>query len=202
MKNRLTSRRELLLQALPACTLCLGITRLSFGAATYQVAQPLPFSKRIAEKVDMSYSDFFRSQYGSIIPMLKYLSDQIGKEKFFEILKKGVDEYLSRMNAANKKEFKSDLANYVVGFKSNVTYQHALTYSFIKETEKEVEFSITECLWAKTFRQFDAADLGYAMICYPDVPYIKVYNPKITLNRPKVLMQGDDECRFRYTMEA
>jgi len=202
MNNRLTSRRKFLFQALPACSLCLGISRLSLGAAT-QEAQPLPFSKRIAEKMDITYEDYFARMYGSTISVLKYLRDQIGKERFIEMLEKGVDEQftnLSRMNAANKRFI--NLATYVAGFKSDVTLQHALTYTFIKETEKEVEFSIRECLWAKTFRQSDAADLGYAMICYNDLPLVKLMNPKITLNRPKVLMQGDDECRFRYTMEA
>jgi hypothetical protein len=59
---------------------------------------------------------------------------------------------------------------------------------------------ITECLWARTFREAKAGDLGYAMICHGDIASTKAYNPKITLNRPKILMNGDDECRFHWVM--
>ena len=40
------------------------------------------------------------------------------------------------------------------------------------------------------------------MICHGDIAATKAYNPKIKLNRPKVLMNGDDECRFHWIMEA
>jgi hypothetical protein len=40
------------------------------------------------------------------------------------------------------------------------------------------------------------------MICNPDSAYLKAYNPKIKLDRPKLLMRGDNECRFIFTMTA
>ena len=61
---------------------------------------------------------------------------------------------------------------------------------------------ITECLWAKTFRQANAAEIEYATMCNTDAAALKAYNPKITLNRPKLILQGDNECRFRWTMGA
>jgi len=86
MNDQLTSRRELLLYVLPACSLCLGFSRL--GVAAAQKAQPLPLAKRATEKMEISYEDYFKFSYGEMIPVLKNLSDQIGKEKFIEMLKK------------------------------------------------------------------------------------------------------------------
>jgi hypothetical protein len=57
-------------------------------------------------------------------------------------------------------------------------------------------------IFSRIFRQANAADIGYAMICYPDVPILKAFNPKITLNRPKVLMHGDSECRFQWVVKT
>jgi hypothetical protein len=81
-------------------------------------------------------------------------------------------------------------------------YQHALTFEFIKDTEKEAEARITECLCAKPFRQANAAGIGYSAMCNTDAAALKAYNPKITLNRPKPLMQDDNERRFHWTMGA
>jgi len=158
----------------------------------------------VAEKTDMSYEDLFKFSYGYMIPMLKNLSDQIGKDKFIEMLKKAASEAAVKEAEADfKNQPKRDLAAFIADMKKpGPLYQHALTFEFIKDTEKEAEVRITECLWAKTFRQANAADIGYAAVCNPDVAVLKAYNPKIVLNRPKLLMQGDNECRFRWTMGA
>ena len=200
MNDQLTSRRELLLYVLPACSLCLGFSRL--GVAAAQKPAPLPLSKRATEKMEISYEDYFKFSYGEIIPVLKNLSDQIGKEQFIEMLKKAASEAAARnAEAAFKNQPKRDLASYIEGMRNpGPLYQHALTFEFIKDTEKEAEVRITECLWAKTFRQANAAEIGFATMCNTDVAALKAYNPKITLNRPKLLMQGDNECRFRWTM--
>jgi hypothetical protein len=57
-------------------------------------------------------------------------------------------------------------------------------------------------LWAKAFRDENAGDLGYAMVCYPDYAVAKGLNPKLKLIRTKTLMQGDDSCSLRYVMEG
>ncbi len=72
----------------------------------------------------------------------------------------------------------------------------------MKDTQKEAEVRVTECLWARTFRQANAADIGYSMICHGDIAATSAYNPKIVMSRPKLLMKGDDECRFRWVMEV
>jgi hypothetical protein len=206
MNQRLTSsRRELLLNVLPACSLCLGCTKLAaIAAAMPQKPQPTPLSKRSAEKADMTYEDIFKFAYGEVIPVLKNLSGQIGKDRFLEMLQKATsEEAVHEVEEAFRKQPKRDLATLLADLKKpSPLYQHALTFEFVKDTEKEVEVKITECLWAKTFRQANAADIGYSLICHGDVAATKAYNPKIKLTRSKILMKGDDECRFRYVMEA
>ena len=86
--------------------------------------------------------------------------------------------------------------------KADSLYQHVLNFELVKDTEKEVDVRVAECLWAKTFRKANAADLGYSLICHGGIAATKAYNPKITMTRPKLLMKDDDECRFRWVMEA
>jgi hypothetical protein len=67
---------------------------------------------------------------------------------------------------------------------------------------RKVEIKITECLWAKTFRAANAADIGYATICYSDFAGAVAFNPKMRLVRTKTLMQGHDCCNHRWVLEA
>ena len=206
MGNQITSRRELLVRIFPACSLCLGVSRFALSSTVVQVEQSLPFEKRVAEKTDMSYVELFSFAYRGLIPILQNLSNQVGKEKFLEMLKKATYEAAFQQAEATAKQtpgLGNDMATLMYFMKNpNAIYQHALTYKILKDTEKEAEVSITECLWAKTFRQLNAGDIGYALICQGDFGSMEAFNRKIKLNRPKVLMQGDDECLFQYRMQA
>ncbi len=200
-----SSRRELLLKVLPACSICLGCSRVvGMAAAMPQKQQSAPSGNKYAEKSGMSYEEVFKFAYGGAIPVMKNLSYQIGKEKFLELLQKATSAAaVQEMKERYRDEPKRDLTTLMADLKKpDSLYQHTLTFDIPKDTEKEVEVRISQCLWAKTFREAHAEDYGYAMICHGDIAATKAYNPKITLNRPKLLMKGDDECRFRYTMEV
>jgi hypothetical protein len=206
MNNHLPSRRKLLSQVLPACSICFGFARLSNGSIGAQQSQVLPVEKKAAQKADMSYADLFSFSYGKIIPVFQSLCDQIGKEKFIDILRLATyDKAFRSMEAMarNMPEVERNLPTFISFLRNpNAVFQNTLTYEILKDTEKEAEIKITECLWANTFRKLNAAEIGYAFVCIDDEASVKAYNPKITLNRPKLLMRGDDECRYLYRMLA
>jgi hypothetical protein len=56
----------------------------------------------------------------------------------------------------------------------------------------------TECLWAKTFVDAGAGDLGNAAICHGDYAFARSFNPGIEMVRDKTLMQGHAYCNHRY----
>ena len=198
------NRRDLLLKVLPACSLCLGCSRLGMAAALSQTPSAIPLSAKAAEKTDMTYEDLFKFAYVGMIPVMKNLAAQIGKDKFLEMLMKASSEAAARgVEAEYRDKPKRDLATWMADLKKpGPLYEHTLTYEILKDTEKEAEFRITECLWAKTFRQADAADIGYASICHGDIAAVLAFNPKLKMDRPKILMKGEDECRYHLVMET
>jgi len=56
-------------------------------------------------------------------------------------------------------------------------YENMMLYEVIEESEKVYEMKVTECLWAKTFRDQNAADIGYATICHGDFTEARAYHP-------------------------
>jgi hypothetical protein len=76
--------------------------------------------------------------------------------------------------------------------------KHILTLEIVEDTLQAVEVKVTECLWAKTFREMGAAEIGYRLHCNTDYADCQGFNPKITLTRSKTLMQGDEYCNHRF----
>ncbi len=136
------------------------------------------------------------------MPYMKALAARIGNEKFIGLLHEITGE-MARKGMAGKPLPKRDFATWVAGLKSPPPlYQHALVYEIVEDSAQAFEFRITQCLWAKAFREEDAADIGHASVCYPDFAVASALNPKLKLVRTKTLMQGHDCCNHRYVMES
>lgn len=156
-----------------------------------------------AEKSDMTWEQVFRFTYQrNYIPTMKALQKQIGNEKFIGMLQEGLTAAAiagMAKNPAPNREF----ATWVSGMRAvPPLYQHALLYRVVEDSPKAFEIRVTECLWARMFREENAADIGYAGICHPDYAAASGFNPKIKLIRSKTLMQGHDCCNHRYIVEG
>ncbi|MBM4047180.1 MAG: hypothetical protein FJ279_18915 [Planctomycetes bacterium] len=56
-----------------------------------------------------------------------------------------------------------------------------------------IGYHFTRCMWAEVFRELGEPDLGF-VICAGDEPAVKSHNPKLSFQRSKVLMKGDEVC--------
>lgn len=149
---------------------------------------------------EFSYQDFFNIRYGEFIRLAKDLEEQMGKEKLIEFLKnrtgKQMFEY-GKQQAENSPD--NSLKTYTAQFKSEY-YDKTLTKEVVQETDKVFELKVTECIWAKTFQEYGAEEIGFAAICYGDYSWPKGFNPKIRMERDKTLMQGHDCCNHKYIL--
>ncbi len=124
----------------------------------------------------------------------------IGKDKFIKMLKKASSE-VAEQNVKNiipnlpKNDFDTFINTMVL-----TPFKNTLSMEIVEKTDKVLEIKITECLWAKTIREFkkpDAVDIGYALVCYPEKATTEAFNPKLKVIRTKTLMQGHDCCNSR-----
>lgn len=196
-------RRELLLKIFPSCALlCVGCKS---GPAPQESGEAAPAKHKFQEQSDMTYEQVFRFAFAEgSIPVLKNLADEIGKEKFDALLRRAASKAGAEQTKRNFQDVANrDLAAFLVPLKSaSPLLQHAVSYEFVEDTEKAAELRVTECLWAKVFREMDAAEIGYAAICHPDFAIASAFNPKLKMIRTKTLMQGHDCCNHRWVMGA
>jgi len=201
-----STRREFLTRALPAGTLfCLGCgPLLALGQTQQKPAEEAGKHKFLADS-GMSFKEVYDFAYGgNLIPILQFLCAKIGQEKLIEMLKEAAEEETRRSSRelANKLG-KNDLATYTEDLRKPERFvRHTLTYEIVEDTPKAFELRITECLWAKTFREAKASEIGYAVCCHGDYAGIQAFNPSLEMVRTKTLMQGDAFCNHRFVVKA
>ena len=146
----------------------------------------------------------FRSWF---ISYMKRLQEQIGSEEFLELLTKvGDSHYRSRVNQNFKKIEDKSVRSLIENFwepTQKSKFGNAIMTIEIKDKSKEKGvIKMTECLFAKTFTENDAGDIGYAAICHADFAVAEEFNPNIKLTRNKCLMNGDNCCLFEYLLNT
>jgi hypothetical protein len=160
---------------------------------------------KFLEDSGMSFQEVFKFAYGDAIELMQLFANEIGKQKLLEILKRESEAYATKEAQEYLKKLPhNDFATFRAESKEKPSrfWEHVVTKLITEDTESSFEEKITECLFAKTFREAGAADIGYAYCCYYDFPAAQAYNPKLKLIRTKTLMAGDDCCNPRYIWEG
>lgn len=154
----------------------------------------------------MSFKEVYEFAYKfNYIPILQNLAPYVKNDDFLEILKRAASDEATKSGQADAKKLpKNDFAAFRAEIKKPLDrfWKHVLTLEIVEDTDKAIETKVTECLWAKTFREANASDIGYAIICYPDYASALALNPKLKLIRTKTLMQGNDCCNHRWVWEG
>jgi len=152
-----------------------------------------------------SFKEVFEFAYQQrFIPLMKIMGQEIGREKFISLLQEASSKvrYESSKKQVSNLE-KNDFATYKGTWTTKDHFwDNVLSLDIIENTDSVFEVKVNECLWAKTFKNSDASDIGFACHCHTDFAEVKAFNPKLKLVRTKTLMQGHDCCNFRYTMET
>jgi hypothetical protein len=200
-----SGRRSFLKSVLPGGALmCLGGGCLLGAFQAGEKAKPAAQKHKFLEDSKLSFTDVFIVAYLAPLTIWRGLEGEIGREKLHEMMKRVIDQAAKQQKAQSPgKAGKNDLAAYTRNFREpGGFFQKVLTFQIIEDTPRAFEAKVTECLWAKTYRDFNAADLGYILSCYADFSSAEAFNPKMRLIRTKTLMQGDDCCNHRYVLEA
>jgi len=200
-----SGRRSFLRSVLPgSAMLCLGGGCLLRAFQAEEKAKASGQKHKFLQDSGMSFTEAFIVAYAAPIPIWRGLEGEIGREKLHEMMKRVIDTTArQQMGEFAKKAGKNDLATFAQDFlKPDSIYQKLLTFQVVEDSPKALEVKVAECLWAKTYREANAADLGYILSCYADYASAEGFNPKMRMIRTKTLMQGNDCCNHRYVIEG
>jgi len=144
-----------------------------------------------------TYEEAFRWRYEYYIKLMLRFAEHLGRDRLIEMIKQAADE--NRMaNASDNKDFSFE--KYICP--GDTTYRNMMTWDVVERTDRIYEMRVTECLWTKIFKEFNAEDIGYATVCHGDFADARAAHPKLRLERTKTLMQGHDCCNHRWVFEG
>ena len=200
----LTDRRRFISRIMPACAItCFGLYNgIAFGQ---------PGEEKIIEEVKHKFDNDFEKKishrkltamrYREFISLAKDMKGEFGEERTIEFLKKRTAREMLDYGKKQAEKFgDNSFQKYIEQFRSG--YDKTLTMKIVEDTEKAFELEVTECLWASTFIDAKAMDIGYASICFGDYSWAEGFNPNIKMIRDKTLMQGHECCNHRYILNA
>ena len=170
-------------------------------------SNPFQNKHKFQEPIDYTYEKLFNFTFRSwFISYMKQLQNLIGTDKLLELLKKaGNEHYRSRVKSnfekIEDKSVQSLIENFWEPTQKSKFGNAIMTIEIPDKSRNKGTVKITECLFAKTFRENDAGDIGYAAICHADFAVAEEFNSHLKLTRNKCLMNGDECCLFEYTCD-
>ena len=157
---------------------------------------------KFTEDAGMTFQEVFDFAHKNTISLMQNLANELGEDRLIEILKRAAAEAALQVGQDRAKNLPNHDFAALTGLRDpDRFWKHVLTYDIVEDTDTAFEIRVTECLWAKTFREGDASDIGYATLCHRDFAHCQGFNPKIGMVRTKTLMQGDDCCDHRWVWE-
>jgi predicted ArsR family transcriptional regulator len=148
----------------------------------------------------LSLLDKTRIQAQVLVPLLRALRVQLGKERADAITRNALRDWSKQLFAA--------VGDSVEG--SPRRKWAAMHTALAEVTEREVtaemhrhdtdalEFDITQCRFASFFRALGEPELGALLICATDFDIVAASGGEVSLTREQTLMQGAPSCTFRY----
>jgi hypothetical protein len=198
----LMSRRDFMRKTTATCSLvCCGGVSLSSLLRGGQEANPPTEKHKFLRDAGMSYHDIFQMAVVRLyLPTVKAVAADIGMDNLQRILmedrKKRIADQVKDLPIRDLRAFSQFFKN------PNPFAANSLTMEIVQDSDKVFEMRFSECLWAKTFKEADAADIGFKLICTGDYVTAEAFNPKIKLIRDKTLMQGHDCCNHKYVVQG
>ena len=151
-------------------------------------------SHKFQNQVQITYEQLFRERYTRLVAFFKELEKVVPRAKLLAVLK----DWSKRMSIASVGDERASSFKEFKEYWKTVSYgdyfSQVVSVDFLKETDTELHCNYSECLFAKTFRDLGAEDLGKIIGCDGDHPFVKTMNPNLRLKRTKTLMEGHDQC--------
>jgi predicted ArsR family transcriptional regulator len=148
----------------------------------------------------LSLLDKTRIQAQVLVPVLRALRAELGKEKADAIVSRALRSWSKQLFAAVGDGIEGGPRRKWAALQAawaEISEPHVVAE--VRRHEKEAfDVDITQCRFAEFFRALGEPDLGALLICEADFDVVAVGSDAVSLTRDQTIMQGAPSCTFRY----
>lgn len=76
----------------------------------------------------------------------------------------------------------------------------ALAIEWLRVEPSQLDFNVTRCRYAETYRALGVGEIGGLLSCHRDGEFCAGYDPRMRLERTQTIMDGASHCDFRYSL--
>ena len=148
----------------------------------------------------LSLLDKVRIQAQVLVPVLRALRGELGKEKADAIVKQALRDWSKELFAAvgdsvdGSPRRKWAALHTAMGEIS----EREVTVEMRRQDKEALEFDITSCRFAEFFRALNEPELGALLLCSTDIDIAAAGGDEVNFTREQTIMQGAPSCTFRY----
>ena len=148
---------------------------------------------------DLSFLDKAKIQAQVLVPLVRALRTELGKEKADALVKQALGEWSRQMFASIGKDIEGGRRRWskMQGALNQISLPGVEATDAVKDAEK-LEFDVTRCRYAEFFKALNEPELGALLMCSTDFDIAATSDGEVTLTREQTIMQGAPSCTFRY----
>jgi hypothetical protein len=148
----------------------------------------------------LSLLDKTRIQAQVLVPVLRALRAELGKDKADAIVKQALRDWSKQLFAAigegidgNPRRKWATMHSALGGVSAR-----EVKVEMLRHDKEALEFDVTRCRFAEFFRALGEPELGALLICETDFDIASAGGGEVSLDRAQTIMQGARSCTFRY----
>jgi predicted ArsR family transcriptional regulator len=149
---------------------------------------------------DVSLLDKTRMQAQVLLPVLRALRAELGKDKADAIVKQALRDWSKQLFAAIGEGIEGSPRRKWAAIQSvfGEVSGREVEVEILRHDEEALYLDVTHCRFADFFRALGEPDLGALLICEADFDIASVGEGEVSLDRAQTIMQGAPSCTFRY----
>ena len=148
----------------------------------------------------LSLLDKTRIQAQVLVPVLRALRAELGKEKAQAIVKQALRGWSKELFAAVSNGIEGSPRRKWAALQADwaqISEPH-VTVEIRRHDKEAFDVDITQCRFAEFFRALGEPELGALLICEADFDVVAAGGGEVSLTRDQTIMQGAPRCTFRY----
>jgi predicted ArsR family transcriptional regulator len=148
----------------------------------------------------LSLLDKTRIQAQVLVPVLRALRSELGKEKADAIVKQALRDWSKQLFAAIGQGIEGSPRRKWAAIQSvwGEVSGKEVEVEILRHDEEALEIDVTHCRFAEFFRALGEPELGALLICETDFDIAAAGGSEVSLTRDQTIMQGAPSCTFRY----
>lgn len=149
---------------------------------------------------DVSLLDKTRIQAQVLVPVLRALRAELGKDKADAIVKQALRDWSKQLFAAIGDGIEGSPRRRWATMRSalNEVSASEVEFEILRHDGEALEFDVTRCRFAEFFRALGEPELGALLICETDFDVASAGEGEVSLERAQTIMRGAPSCTFRY----